>query len=82
MLADPVGDAASIAIIFVGGKHVGSTRTQAERPDVTKAFGLAFGAERNVAFVVTFECRAGARPSVVGLGSDNQYVAVSSPPCP
>jgi hypothetical protein len=81
-LADPVGDAASMAIIFVGGKHVASARTQDERPDVTKALGLAFGAEKNVAFTVTFECPAGARPFIVGLGSDNQYVAVSSPPCP
>jgi hypothetical protein len=77
-LADPVGDGASMAIVFVGGKHVASTRTQGERPDVTKALGLAFGAENTV----TFECPAGARPFIVGLGSDNQYVAVSSPPCP
>jgi hypothetical protein len=81
-LADPVGDTASMAIIFVGGKHVASTRTQGERPDVTKALGLAFGAEKNVALTVTFECPAGARPFIVGLGSDNQYAAVSSPACP
>jgi hypothetical protein len=81
-LADPVGDTASIAIIFVDGKHVATTHTQGERPDVTKALGLASDAKQNVALTVTFECRAGARPLIVGLGSDNQYVAVASPPCP
>ena len=50
-LADPQGDGDPLTlIIFVGGKAVASGKTSSERPDVTEALGLAFGAgeERDV----------------------------------
>jgi hypothetical protein len=58
------------------------TQTRGERPDVTKAMGLAFGAERNVGFEVNFGCRTGDHPIVIGLGSDKQYLSLSSAQCP
>ena len=82
-LADPEGDATPVAVlVFVAGKNVAATRTRGERPDLTKALGLAFGAEENVAFAVSFGCPTGERPIVVGLGSDKQYLPIVSPPCP
>jgi hypothetical protein len=82
-LADPGGDATPITlIIFVAGKKVAVTQTRGERPDVTKAQGLALGAEQNVAFEVSFGCRTGDQPMLVGLGLDKQYFSLSSPQCP
>jgi hypothetical protein len=82
-LADPGGDATPLTLlIFVAGKKAAATQTRDERPDVTKLLGLAFGAEKNVAFKATFPCLAGDQPVIAGLGSDKQYLYVSSPPCP
>jgi hypothetical protein len=81
--ADPEGDARPLTLlIFVAGRKVAATQTRGERPDVTKAIGLAFGAEQNVAFGVSFDCRTGDRPIIVGLGPDKQYFPLSPPQCP
>jgi hypothetical protein len=81
-LADPEGDATSLTLlIFVAGKKAAATQTRGERPDVTKALGLAFGAELNVAFEISFGCTPGDQPIIVGLGSDKQYFLLPSPPC-
>jgi hypothetical protein len=81
--ADPEGDATPLTVlVFVDGKNMAMTQTRGERPDVTKALGLAFGAERNVGFEVSFGCRTGAQPFIVGLGSDKQYLSLSSAQCP
>jgi len=73
-LADPQGDGDPLTlIIFVGGKAVARGKTSSERPDVTEALGLAFGAEKNVMFGLTFRCRAGEQPIIVGVGPKRQY---------
>ena len=82
-LADPEGDATPLTVlVFVTGKKVAMTQTHGERPDVTKVLGLAFGAQDNVAFAVSFGCRTGDQPIIVGLGLDKQYLSLSSPQCP
>jgi hypothetical protein len=84
-LADPAGDGTSLTIlVFVGGKNVAATQTRGERPDVTKALGLASGAAQNVAFEASFSCRSGDRPIIVGLGPNKEYYnfPLSSPQCP
>jgi hypothetical protein len=82
-LADTEGDATPLELlVFVRGALAGRTRTEGERPDVTRTLGLAFGAEKNVAFRVSFACRTGDQPIVVGLGGDKRYLRVRSPPCP
>jgi len=82
-LADPEGDATPVAIlVFVAGKNVAATQTHGERLDVTKTLGLAFGAEQNVVFAVSFGCRTGEQPIVVGLGLDKRYLPIVSPQCP
>jgi len=53
-LADPQGNASPLSlVIFVAGNKAALTRTRGERPDVTKALGLEFGAEKNVAFQIS-----------------------------
>jgi hypothetical protein len=82
-LADPDGDATALnVLVFVAGKYMATTQTRGERPDVTKLLGLAFGAERNVAFEVSFACRTDDKPIIVSLGLDKQYLYLSSPQCP
>jgi hypothetical protein len=82
-LADPDGDATAAAVlVFVDGKNVATTQTRGERPDVTKALGLAFGTERNVGFEVTFRCRTGQQPMIVGVGSAKEYHSLASARCP
>jgi hypothetical protein len=82
-LADPEGDANPLKIIvFVAGSVAVTTRTNGERADVTRAQGLAFGAEKNVAFGVNFACLTGQQPIVVGLGIKRQYFPLPLPPCP
>jgi hypothetical protein len=50
----PSGDGDPLTlIVFVGGKAVASDTTSSERPDVTAALGLAFGAEKNTLARVT-----------------------------
>jgi hypothetical protein len=82
-LADPTGESETIdVLVFVGGKKAAMTRTKGERPDVAKAHKLADGAEKNVAFQLTFNCRAGDGVLTVGLGSERQYFWLSSGLCP
>ena len=82
-LADPDGDATPLKIVvFVAGRPVATAQTNGERPDVTRLLGLAFGAEKNVAFEVKFSCRAGEVPVVVGLGTSRQYFPFPTRPCP
>jgi hypothetical protein len=82
-LADAEGDATPLAVlVFVPGEKVAGTQTGGERPDVTEALGLAFGAEKNVAFAVSFGCRAGQAPIIVGIGLERQYLVIASPKCP
>jgi hypothetical protein len=73
---------AAWVLVFVSGKNMAVTQTRGERPDVTKTLGLAFGAERNVGFEVSFGIRTGDHPIVVSLGSDKQYLSLSSAQCP
>jgi hypothetical protein len=73
-LADPQGDGdPSTVLVFVGGKSVARGKTSSERPDVAAALGLSFGAEKNVMFGLTFRCRAGEQPILVGIGPKRQY---------
>jgi hypothetical protein len=82
-LADPTGESKILdVLVFVAGKKTAVTRTQGERPDVTKTLTLASGAEKNVAFQLTFNCRAGDDLVTVGLGPDSQYFWLSSARCP
>jgi hypothetical protein len=78
-LADPGGDATPLTIIaFVDGKSVAIGKTSGERQDVTAAFGLTNGTQKNIAFGVTFNCTAGLMPIIVGIGPDRQYHALGS----
>lgn len=82
-LADRLGDETSLIVLaFVNGTKVGAVQTKGERPDVTRALGLGFGAEKNVAFSFNFPCRSGDRAIVVGIGTKNQYLELGSPRCP
>jgi len=82
-LADPDGDATPLKIVvFVAGRTVTTAQTTGERADVTRLLGLAFGAEKNVAFEVKFSCRAGEVHVVVGLGTRKQYFPFPARPCP
>jgi hypothetical protein len=82
-MADPEGDAEPIPIfIFVAGKKVATTKTHGERIAVTKELHLAFGAEQNVMLEASFECASYDRPVIVGLGKEEQYFYLPSPPCP
>ena len=82
-LADPNGDATPLNIVvFVAGRAVATAQTKGERADVTRSLGLAFGAEKNVAFEVNFNCRTREVPVVVGLGRGKQYFPFLAHPCP
>jgi hypothetical protein len=82
-LADPTGDSKTLEVlVFVAGKKTAMTQTKGERPDVAKAIKLTDGAEKNVAFQLTFNCRAGDDVVTAGLGSDRQYFWLSTKRCP
>jgi hypothetical protein len=81
--ADHEGDATPLEVlVFVGGPLVARTQTKGERPDVTQARHLGFGAEKNVSFSVTFNCRAGDQPVIAGTGRSHQYFRLQSGRCP
>ena len=82
-LADPQADATPLTLlVFLGGKRVAAAQTRGQRPDVTNKLGLAFGAEQNVVFSLSFGCRPGEQAIVVGLGADRQFFPLSLPACP
>jgi hypothetical protein len=82
-LADPASEGASLTVVvFVAGKKAATTQTLGERPDVTNALKLAFGAEKNVGFQVSFNCPTGDHVIIVGLGTDKQYFYLTSTRCP
>lgn len=82
-VADTDGDGTPLqVVVFVVGAAVASAATQGQRPDVTERVRLGLGAEKNIAFQVSFPCRAGNQPVVVGLGPKERYISVRSPPCP
>jgi hypothetical protein len=81
--ADTRGDATPLDIlVFVGGAVAAKTQTKGERPDVTEAIHLGFGAEKNVSFSVSFSCRTGEQPVTVSMGTARQYIPLTSGPCP
>jgi hypothetical protein len=69
-------------LIFVAGQLVATTHTKGERPDVTAAFHLGFGAQTNVGLSANFTCRRADQPVVVVLGKEKQYIQLQSDPCP
>jgi hypothetical protein len=87
-LVDRYGDATPLTVmVFVGGAMVATTRTEGERPDVAGMVGLGFGAEKNIRYSISFPCRTGEQPIIIGLGPKAEYVplflAYSVPPqCP
>ena len=81
--ADREGDSTPLEVlIFVAGRLVATTHTKGERPDVTAAIHLGFGAQSNVVLTANFTCRTGDQPVVVVLGKEKQYVSLQSGPCP
>jgi hypothetical protein len=81
--ADREGDATPLEVLaFVAGPLMATTRTTGERPDVTTAVRLGFGAEKNVAFTLNFPCRRGDQPIVVAIGKERQYLLLQSARCP
>jgi hypothetical protein len=81
--ADRQGDATPLEVlVFVAGRLAATTHTKGERPDVTAAMHLGFGAQSNVALNANFTCRAGDQPVVVVLGKEKQYVPLQSARCP
>jgi hypothetical protein len=82
-LADPEGDATPLnVLVFLSGEMKAIGRTDGERSDVTWALGLAFGAEKNVGFQMSFSCRMGDEPVVVGVGPGGQYLPLTASKCP
>jgi hypothetical protein len=79
--ADRHGTALEV-LIFVAGQLAATTRTAGERPDVTAALGLGFGAQTNVVLAANFICRSGDQPIVAVLGNERQYMHLQSAPCP
>jgi hypothetical protein len=85
---DRYGDATPLTVmVFVAGSMAATTRTEGERPDVASIVGLGFGAEKNVRFNISFPCRAGEQPIIIGLGPKEEYVPLFlaysvSPKCP
>ena len=63
------------------GAVAAKTQTKGERPDVTEAVHLGFGAEKNISFSVSFRCRPGEQPVIVGIGTARQYIPLTSGPC-
>jgi hypothetical protein len=81
--ADREGDSTPLEVlIFVAGQLVARTHTEGERPDVTTALHLGFGAQKNVALSANFTCRRGDQPVVAVLGKEKQYMHLPSDPCP
>jgi hypothetical protein len=68
-------------LIFVAGQLVATTHTAGERPDVTAALQLGFGAQNNVVLSANFTCRKGDQPVVVVI-KEKQYMHLQSEPCP
>jgi hypothetical protein len=82
-LADPEGNETPLHIlVFIQGAMVATAQTNGERPDVTKAIGLGFGAEKNVAFSFKFNCSPDVQPIVAGVGAKGQYMPFQSKKCP
>jgi len=82
-LADPDGDASAQALVaFAGGANVAIGQTSGERPDVTRAISLGFGAEKNVSFQIKFKCQPGQQAVLVGVGASRQYLPLQLSPCP
>ena len=80
--ADREGDSTPLEVlIFVAGRLVATTHTKGERPDVTAAMHLGFGARSNVALAANFTCRTGDLPVVVVLGKEKQYAPSGAPSC-
>jgi hypothetical protein len=69
-------------LVFVAGHLVATTHTAGERPDVTAALRLGFGAQTNVALYANFTCRRGEQPVVAVLGNEKEYLHLQSAPCP
>jgi len=78
--ADRAGTALDV-LIFVAGQLASTTHTAGERPDVTAALHLGFGAQTNVALSANFSCRRGDQPVVVIL-KEKQYMHLQSDSCP
>jgi len=68
-------------LIFVAGRLAATTHTAGERPDVTAALHLGFGAQKNVVLSANFTCRKGDQPVVVVI-KEKQYMQLQSEPCP
>jgi hypothetical protein len=80
--ADPGGDSTPLEVlIFVAGQLVATTHSAGERPDVTAALQLGFGAQKNVVLSANFTCRRGDQPVVVVI-KEKQYMHLQSDPCP
>jgi hypothetical protein len=79
--ADGQGTALEV-LVFVAGHLVATTHSAGERPDVTAALRLGFGANKNLAFAANFTCRKGDQPLVVLLGREKDYIDLRSAPCP
>jgi hypothetical protein len=78
-LADPQGNSTPLELfVFMDGSMVAAAQTKGERPDVTNAIHLSHGAEKNVGFSLTFSCRPGGRPVVVGVEGRTQYIPLQS----
>jgi hypothetical protein len=79
--ADGHGTALEV-LVFIAGHLVATTHTAGERPDVTAALRLGFGANTNVALFANFTCRKGDQPVVVVLGNEREYKHLPTAPCP
>jgi hypothetical protein len=82
-LADLEGDGTSLnVLLYAGGPAAMMAQTKGERPDVTQALSLNFGAEKNVSFSINFSCKLGEQLIVVGINPATEYTIVDSKKCP
>jgi hypothetical protein len=80
-VADPLGDSTpSKMFVFLNGSLVASGQTSGERPDLKRALHLNH--DENLVFSLAFNCRAGDKPVVLGVGGRKQYILLPTKTCP
>ena len=80
-VADPLGNSTpSKLFVFLNGSMVASGQTSGERPDLKRALHLNH--DENLVFSLAFNCRAGDKPVVLGVGGRKQYILLPTKTCP
>jgi hypothetical protein len=70
----------SKVFVFLNGSLVASGQTSGEHLGLMKAFHLSHS--ENLVFSLAFNCRAGDKPVILGVGGRKQYVILQTKECP